>query len=421
MVGWLRATFGNAFIENVTAFSLWQGVNYILPLIFVPFLARVLGPDGWGLVAIAQSFALYVTRLVEFGFDITAARDAARQRNDGAALARIAVNVVAAKLVLVIPTLVLAALAAAAVPEFRSHQRVFWSAILWGLGQAFGTVWFFQAIERLRWIMLAEILCRLLAAIVIVLVVGQAGDAWRYLALQGGAATVSDVIGVGLALRLIPPVRPSLAAIGATLRGGFQMFLFRVSEGLYSIATPFLLGLVASPLAVGYFAGAERIARAATRLIGPLGGAAFPHISHLVQHARSQAAAAGRSTLLVFIASGLAISAGLALCAPSLVTVLLGQRFRPAIVDLEILSLLPVVTAASQALGFQWMVPLGLDRAFVTIAFSSGVVYLVLAFVFASAFEDVGMAAALLATEFMVTAALYGVLRVRHLDPFSIR
>jgi hypothetical protein len=53
----LRELGGEGLLQNVMA--LW-GVQFFrkaLPLITIPYLARVLGPDGWGLVVIFQSLA----------------------------------------------------------------------------------------------------------------------------------------------------------------------------------------------------------------------------------------------------------------------------------------------------------------------------------------------------------------------------
>jgi len=46
----VRAPFaGKTLIANTLALGFVQGVNYIFPLLLIPYLMRVLGPAGWGL------------------------------------------------------------------------------------------------------------------------------------------------------------------------------------------------------------------------------------------------------------------------------------------------------------------------------------------------------------------------------------
>src|SRR4051812_4233854 len=56
--------------------------NYFVPLLVIPYLARVLGASGWGLIAFSQAFGSYVGVVVEFGFFLSANREVARYRED---------------------------------------------------------------------------------------------------------------------------------------------------------------------------------------------------------------------------------------------------------------------------------------------------------------------------------------------------
>src|ERR1700730_5513484 len=74
-----------------------QIATYAVPLVTVPYLARVLGVAAWGLVAIAQGFGSYLGVLGEYGFSLSATREVARHRGDRDRLAHIFASVLGAK------------------------------------------------------------------------------------------------------------------------------------------------------------------------------------------------------------------------------------------------------------------------------------------------------------------------------------
>ena len=46
-------------LHNVTSLSSLQVITYLLPIIIVPYLFRVIGPEKFGLIAFAQAFVQY--------------------------------------------------------------------------------------------------------------------------------------------------------------------------------------------------------------------------------------------------------------------------------------------------------------------------------------------------------------------------
>src|SRR5260370_42652777 len=70
------------FVHNVIALYGVQACTYALPLLTFPYLARVLGPSGWGVVLFSQAIGVVIASVVEYGFDISASRETSLQRDE---------------------------------------------------------------------------------------------------------------------------------------------------------------------------------------------------------------------------------------------------------------------------------------------------------------------------------------------------
>lgn len=408
-------------VQNVLSLYGVQFASYVIPLATIPYLARVLGASGWGLVAFAQSFGSYVALIGEYGFALSATREVARRRDDPEELARILAGVLGAELLLVGSSILVAALTALWIPIFRAHPLLFASGLFLGAGQALSVMWFFMGLECMPLASALDISAKLLAAGCIFIFVHHTGQEWRVLVIQGSGFFLSDCICLTLAYSRVPARIPGWTCIKEALRMGWSMFIFRGSVSLYTSGNAFVLGLFVSPRFVGYYSGAERISKAFLKLLGPVNQTFFPRLSHLVHQSRERAARLARVSVGIMAIGGAALGAMAFLFAPLLVRVALGPGFDPAIPILRVLSLLPPLIALSNVFGIQWMLTLGLDRAFNAIILSAGLVNLGLALSLAPRFDGMGMAWAVVSAETVVTLAIYLLLRWWRLDPLNHR
>jgi PST family polysaccharide transporter len=69
-------------VRNIASLGIIQIVNYIFPLITVPYVSRIIGPDGYGIINYAMAFIGYFTLLIAYGFDLTATRRISQNSNN---------------------------------------------------------------------------------------------------------------------------------------------------------------------------------------------------------------------------------------------------------------------------------------------------------------------------------------------------
>jgi PST family polysaccharide transporter len=408
-------------VHNALALYGMQFASYLFPLITIPYLARVLGPAGLGLLAFAQAFSLWTALVLEYGFNLSATREIAQHRDDRAFHTRVVAGVMGAKGVLAIAVGVLTLAAAALVPHFREHPDYLLWAVLGMLLAGLNPIWYFQGTERMTRIAAVDVGARFLVTIGILTLVKSPAGGWMVLMLNAAGSGISTTVMLIWMYREVGWRRPNWTGALAALRLGGSMFLFRGAVSLYTTANTFILGLFVSPVLVGYFTGAEKIYRAALGCIWPINQVVYPRVNHLLQH---NPARAGRFMRLnILVQSSLALGLGIVLfaTAPMLVGLILGPNFAAAIPLVRVYALMPLFVAMSSMLGVLWMVPLKMDRQFNTIIIAAGLCNMMLAPLVAKYIGPFGMVVLAVSVEGVIVASMVWVLRRSKRDPFAFR
>ena len=373
-----------------------------LPLIVVPYLASTLKPAGWGLVAFMQSLAEFLVLAIEFGFSFSGTREIARYQDNPHKCGEVMSGVLSAQAVLAFGCTLCAAIIAWTIPVLRTHPLLVAAGLCYAVFQGFAPLWFFQGLERMKLCAALEIIGKLAGCICIFLFIHSPEDGWKVLGFQALAPAITSVLGLALAFRAIPCVRPRFQLLRAAIVQGWPMFLLRGGESMYSIGNSFILGLFVSTTYVGYFAGADKITRAAFGLLIPIRDVLFPRMSNLASRSFEKAQQLARSGMVLMAAGGIGLGAVQWIFAPRIVRILMGPDFTPAVAVLRIESIYPVLVAITCSLGMQWLVPLGYDRMVLRITLTAGILNVVLATVLAPHFAHVGMAWGVVATETFV-------------------
>jgi PST family polysaccharide transporter len=371
----VRRLLRSKLVRNV--FSLYgaQAAVWVFPFVTVPYLARVLGPAGWGRYSIAFALSTQLALLTEYGFGITANRSVARQRVEGSGIGATLGGVVSAKLILAAAGCLIAAIEYVRVPSFRESPALFWCAVAAGVSQGANFSWCLYGLEKISGAVALDLWSRLVGVASLVLVKGPA-DAWKFFAAQMLANLAAVALGYAYVVRRNSIRRPVPAAVVAMLRKGFSAMLSRPGLGVYMGLYTFLLGMFATSEAVGQYAGAERIVRGIAALTAPLSMAIFPRLNYLLA---SNPGKLGRLRALgsaASIAMGAAASVGTFVFAPAVTRLVLGSGFGGSVGILRILSPLPLLAAVNQVFLFQYLLP---DGEFDYVAFSlAGTTLLVL-------------------------------------------
>jgi hypothetical protein len=185
-----------------------QGLNYIVPLVTLPYLVRVLGIGPFGLISVAQAFATYFVIFTDYGFNLSATRRIALQHDDMAAVSGIFSAVITIKIILMLFGLGVMAIVLVVVPHFRPDADIYAVSYMAVIGGVLLPTWLFQGLQDMRTIAVLNGVTKLASACLLFVFVHSSRLPGRCRLAAAGRLG----LGHGRALDMLPTVAPPLQA-----------------------------------------------------------------------------------------------------------------------------------------------------------------------------------------------------------------
>lgn len=390
--------------------------NIFFPLLTLPYLSRVLGPESFGLYATGYALSLFLQNLLEYGLSLSGTREVSKHRNEREALAQLLASALTARFLLVIPAAFLSILAYFSLPTLKGQAALTLVAFVWAFAFSLNPTWFFLGLERVRIVALLEVAPRIVSTLGIFLFVKGPNHAYLPLLLNALATLLIGAIGF-LVLRKQISVRLASPAQGITLlRQGFPLFVFRIAAGLQATAGVFILGLFAPSAQVGLYAAVDRLVKPLTVAWEPFNRLFSARLAYLAKTNPSGGNALGRQVFGAMVGLSVLGTILINIATPSLVHLFLGGEYAEGVGIMRILSIILPLSAVSHFLGAQWMLPHGMDRALAGIALLAVVFSVVVGSLFTYFLGALGMAwAEVLAMALVASARLTYLARVKRL------
>jgi PST family polysaccharide transporter len=398
--------------QNALAMQATQAATLIVPLVTLPYTSRVLGSNGFGLVAFAQSLSLTLGVVVQWGFEPWASRDVAVAREDRGRLSVLAAQVTGARLILSVGALAVAAVVYIASKTTRGSPEFVAMAWLAAASTGLNPMWFFIGQERVRLTTVIVLALRVAAAVLTFVLVHDRGDAWIVMALFTGAAVLIAAINTARMFRKVELRRPRLRPSSRAIRDSTPLFAGTAGRSLYTAMNVVLLGFFASRTDVAHFSAAERLIRSCIGLLVPVTVAMYPRVTYLYSSARVGRAlrlllTGGASVLL----AASVVAAVAMLFAPEIMRLVYGAEFGAGADVLRIMApILPITMVTIVAA--TWLMVRRRDSSIMWITLAGGALNVALAPVLVHLAGTRGMAASVLCAQVTaMTLALATTLR----------
>jgi PST family polysaccharide transporter len=397
-------------LENFFSLSILQVANYILPLITLPYLVRVLGPEKYGLIAFAQAFIGYFMILTDYGFNLSATREISINREDKQKVSEIFSSVLTIKFFLcILSFLILVSLLL--IPKFKKDWLVYIFTFGMVLGNVLFPVWFFQGMEKMRYITILNIIAKSIFTVCIFIFIKKMSD-FVYVPLIN---SLGYLVAGALSLRIVFKdfavkfVIPSFENIKHQLKEGWHIFISTIAISLYTISNTFILGLFTNNTIVGYYAAAEKIVRVVQSMLTPISQTVYPYISKLASESKEKALNFIKKLLEIIGLGSFIISFLIFIFSSQIVYILLGSQFQNSIIVLKILAFLPFIIGVATVYATLFLLGFGYIKQWKRIILMCSALDIVFIFIFVGALslKHIGVSISWLLTEICVLLLSY--------------
>ncbi|ADB42358.1 flippase [Spirosoma linguale] len=402
------------FKKNLMSMGLMYVANYALPLLTMPYVARVLGPDKFGLVNYSQSYIQYFGLLVNFGFELSASRRIAASRGDKEATDTIFNETLFTKITLLGISFILFLFITLAVPSFWAERYLHIATFVTCVSYCLYPTWFYQGMEDMTKTAIFNVLMKFFFTSLIFLMVKTENDyVYHNLAISVGQVIIA-VIALFVAIRKyrIVVVVPAITKIVTVIKTYRLLFFSTVVVNLYTGTNIFILGMLSTPNHVGFFSSAHKVVIIGCLFVtGAFGQAFYPYIAREFSTSRSKGLKIVKKIIPKIASLTALLSIGIFIVADYIIKILFGAAFEDAVIVLRILAFQPFIISISNLLGVQTMLNLQLDKVFYKITLGGAILGTALNFILVPYYFEIGTACAWVITELAIAIAMYFSLR----------
>lgn len=268
-------------LSNFISLFVLQGANYILPLITFPYLVRVLGSEKFGLVMFAQAFITFFNILVDFGFNLSAVREISLYRDNNKKLTEIFSSVITIKISLILVSLTLLTIIVLSFDKFKDEKILYYLSFLIVIGQALFPVWYFQGIEKMKYITIVNVLSKTFFVFAVFIFIHDEKDYLLVPLFNGLGLIIGGLISLWILHKIFGQTFEfqDLNTIIKYIKEGFQFFLSRLSSVGYSNINTFLIGVILTSQYVTYYYVADKIISIILQIFDPIVQTVYPYLA----------------------------------------------------------------------------------------------------------------------------------------------
>ncbi|MFC5626615.1 oligosaccharide flippase family protein [Algoriphagus winogradskyi] len=390
----------NKSIQNFLFLAIIQSSNILITIISMPLLIQGIGVDQFGLVNLALSVIILLNIIVGFGYNLNAPREVAINQQNRVELSHIVSNIFSAKILLATIASLAIIIGVFGFNLFQEYQVILVFSLMLLFSEATLPLWFFQGMEKMKLVSIANIFSKLLFLLGIVLFIHKPEQSkWVnfMMGFFGLGVNIFLLIYIRIYMR-ITFYRPEFHAIWKSLKSNVLLFFSNLGSHIAVNGGLIILSFFTAAETLGMYSLAERVIMVMRMLPSLIVQAVYPNAAKLYSVNKKAFVRFSIKVLLLSIGLSAFLSLVTFLWSDFIISVLSRESLPKSVEILKILAFIPLLASFNI-----WNIIVFLINDQKQLMFRTSwlmCIYMLIASVFATAYYgEIGLAFALLSTE----------------------
>lgn len=396
---------GSTILKNFLSLSIAEFISRLLSVITFAYLARVLSPQGFGILGFASAFVFYFILLVNFGLDTYGTREVANRSYQQSKFVN---AVISARLIIAVPLfIVLIFIAVLLNQNYITKAALIISGINL-FSNAISVDWFFQGTQKMKPVAARQIGVSILNFVLIIGLVHSQNDVLIAVSITGLSLLLNssllltyyskkvDKISIVLEKKLVKKIFVEAAPIG----------LSSLMIAVYYNLDIVMLGYMKSDYEVGIYNAAVKIFLLGNILYGLILKSFFPSLSSSVNSGKEVINATFKKYFLSMLPAGLITAFVMYALSSLIIDVLYGSSYNSSVSILKILSMNSLIVCINMIFGNP-LLAWGKQKEYLFVVATGALANIALNILFIPRYSYIGAGIATLLSETTVFISLF--------------
>lgn len=250
-----------ATIKNFGYLSIIQIISMILPLFTIPYLLKTLNYEQYGLIIYSQTCISYLVILVSFGFNLLGVREISIHRNNPDKINEILSSITILKSILFLIAYFILFTNLHILNLYKSNTLIFHLSMYLCFQELFSYNWYFQGIEKMKYITIITVITKLIFFVSIFVFVKNSDDYLKVPIINSIGACIAVAITLWILIinHKIKFIKPNLESLKYYFNHSISFFISNVSVQVFVNLNKLIIGSFLGMIEIAIYDVAEKI------------------------------------------------------------------------------------------------------------------------------------------------------------------